>query len=85
MRFVPRICLRGKRSSEEQIAQEISDLLYGKSARPYPLSVSETARLLGVCRSTVYSYLKRMQRIEKSHSGRFRLTTPSCSEVIEPL
>ncbi len=73
MSFVPRIRLRGKPTSEEQIAQEISDLLYGKSARPYPLSVSETARLLGVCRTTVYSYLKRMQRIEKSHSGRFKL------------
>jgi len=73
MRFVPRICLRGRRASEEKIAQEISDLLHGEGVRPYPLSVTETAKLLGVCRSTVYNYLKRMKSLDKSQSGRFRL------------
>jgi len=64
--FIPRTRLRGKRVSEERIAQEISELLKGKGQRPYPLSVTETAKLLGVCRSTIYNYLKRMQRLEKS-------------------
>jgi len=73
MRFVPRVKLRGRRPTEEKIAQEISDLLHGEGARPYPLSVTETAKLLGVCRTTVYNYLKRMKSLNKSSTGRFRL------------
>jgi len=65
--------LYGKRVIEEQITQEITDLLHGESARPYPLSVTETARLLGVCRTTVYNYLKRMKSLDKSNTGRFKL------------
>ena len=73
MRFVPRVRLRGRRSTEEKITQEISDLLHGKGSRPYPLSVTETAKLLGVCRSTVYNYLKRIKTLDKSNTGRFKL------------
>ena len=73
MSFIPRIRLRGRRTSEEKITQEISDLLHGKGAIPYPLSVTETARFLGVCRTTVYNYLKRMKTLNKSNTGRFKL------------
>ena len=65
--------INGKRSSEEKITQEITKLVHGNGYRPYPLSVTETAKLLGVCRSTVYNYLKRMQSLEKSRTGHFKL------------
>lgn len=73
MRFVPRIHINGRRTSEEQVTQEITNLLYGNGVRPYPLSVSETAKLLGVTRGTVYNYLRRMQSVEKSQTGHFKL------------
>ena len=73
MSFIPRIKLRGRRATEEKITQEVSDLLHGNGTRPYPLSVTETAKLLGVCRSTVYNYLKRMKTLDKSNTGRFKL------------
>ena len=72
MTFVPRMRINGKRSSEEKITLEITKLLHGNGYRPYPLSVTETAKLLGVCRSTVYNYLKRIQSLEKSRTGRFK-------------
>lgn len=72
MRFIPRIKLNSRRASEEQITQEISSLIHGKSVRPYPLSVTETAKLLGVCRGTVYNYLKRIRdnSLLQTESGR---------------
>ena len=75
MRFIPRIKLNGRRAAEEQITQEISSLIHGKSVRPYPLSVTETAKLLGVCRGTVYNYLKRIRgnELEKTNTGRYKL------------
>ncbi len=75
MRFIPRIKLNGRRAAEEQITQEISSLIHGKSVRPYPLSVTETAKILGVCRTTFYNYLKRIRenQLEKTNTGRYKL------------
>jgi len=56
-----RIRLGGKRASEEQIIDEIYNLITGKGSRPYPIPITETARLLGVSRETVYQYIKKMK------------------------
>jgi len=61
MKFVPRMRLNGKRVSETQIVQEISDMVYGTGSRPYPIPMTEVAKMLGVCRKTVYNYMKRMK------------------------
>lgn len=52
--------------------QEISDLVQGTGSRPYPIPMTEVAKMLGVCRKTVYNYMKRM-KLEKSNTGRFSL------------
>jgi len=74
--------INGKRASEEKITQEIAKLLHGNGYRPYPLSVTETAKLLGVCRSTVYNYLKRIQSLEK-YRERVKTIWKSNSRVIK--
>ncbi len=72
MKFTPRIRLYGKRTTEEQITQEIFNLLHGNDQRPYPLSVAEIAKIFGVNRNTIYNYIKRM-KLQKSQTGRLEL------------
>ncbi len=72
MKFTPRIRLYGKRTTEEQITQEIFNLLHGNDQRPYPLSVAEIAKIFGVNRNTVYNYIKRM-KLQKSQTGRLEI------------
>jgi len=73
MKFVPRMRLNGRRTTEIQILQEISDMIHGTGSRPYPIPITEVAKMLGVSRGTIYSYIKRMKGISKSNTGRFVL------------
>jgi len=41
----PHIRLQKKRSTEDQIINEIHSLLHGTGNRPYPLTVTETAKV----------------------------------------
>jgi len=72
VKFIPRIRLYGKRTTEEQITQEIFNLLHGNGQRPYPLSVAEIAKIFDVNRNTIYNYIKRM-KLQKSQTGRLEL------------
>ena len=72
MKFTPRMHLHSKKASETQIIQEISEMINGTGSRPYPLPITEVAKMLGVCRKTVYNYIKRME-LEKTNTGRFIL------------
>jgi len=65
--------LNGKKSSEIQILQEISAMIHGTGSRPYPIPITEVAKMLGVTRKTVYNYIKRMKGLSKSNTGRFLL------------
>jgi len=74
MRFIPRLKIQGKRATIQQIEKEISELIYGKDNRPYPIPVSEIAKMLGISRSTIYYYLNRLKeqnQVSKKHTGRF--------------
>ena len=73
MKFVPRMRLNGRRTSEIQIVQEISDMIHGNGSRPYPIPVTQVTKMLRVSRGTIYSYIKRMKEISKSNTGRFIL------------
>jgi hypothetical protein len=58
--------LYGKKSTEEEIAREISRLLLGdQDRREGPISVTDAARTLGYTRATVYNYVKKA--VEKYH------------------
>jgi len=70
MSFTPRIRLNGRRTSEIQIVQEISAMIHGTGSRPYPMSITEVAKMLEVCRKTVYNYIKRMKGLSKGTTGR---------------
>jgi hypothetical protein len=65
--------LYGKKTTHSKITEEISSLLNGNSSRPYPLSVAEIAKVLGVCKKTVYNYINKTKQITKLESGRFVL------------
>lgn len=71
MKFAPRIRLNGKRPSENQVLQEISDMVHGTGSRPYPIPITEVAKMLGVSRATVYNYIKRMKGMQKGPTGQF--------------
>jgi len=53
--------LYGKKATQEQITDEIYSLITGNGSRPYPLSIIDTARLLGVSRQTIYQHIKKMK------------------------
>jgi len=55
------IKLYGRKSTEEKITNEIYNLITGKGSRPYPLSITETAKTLKVSRVTIYRYIKNMK------------------------
>jgi len=38
--------LNGRKTSEIQIVQEISDMIHGTGSRPYPIPVTEVAKML---------------------------------------
>ncbi len=76
----PHIRLQKKRSTEEQIINEIHSLLYGTGSRPYPLTVTETAKVLGVSRDTIYRYIKKMKDESKILKTKDRLVLPKLSD-----
>jgi len=81
--IIPRVKLYGKKVPQEKIAQEIRDLLEGNSSRPYPLTIAEIAKVLGVCRQTVYNYINRLSKeksIPRLPSGHFFLQKTSQTE-----
>lgn len=58
--------LYGKNATEEEIIKEVSRLLLGDfERRQDPISVADTAKMLGCSRDTVYSYVKKA--VEKYH------------------
>lgn len=72
----PRIKLKKRRATEDQIINEIHSLLHGNGSRPYSLSVTETAKILKVSRDTIYRYIKKMkgtQQILKDKNGKLHL------------
>ena len=60
-----RLKLYGKRATQDDILEEIYRLLYTKGERPYPIRPTEIAKVLGVCRQTVYSYIKKLSKKEE--------------------
>jgi hypothetical protein len=78
--ITPRIRLKKKRSTEDQIINEIHSLLYGTGSRPYPLTVTETAKVLGVSRDTIYRYVKLMNGEKKILKTKDRLVLPELPE-----
>lgn len=74
------IRLQKKKATEEQIINEIHSLLHGTGPRPYPLSVTETAKLLGVSRDTIYRYIKKMKEDKKILKTKDRLVLPKPPE-----
>jgi len=83
VQVTPRIKLYGKKAPQEKIIKEIRDLLEGNATRPYPLTVAEIAKVLGVCRKTVYNYINRVSKensISRLPSGHFFLPKSPDSE-----
>lgn len=83
MRFIPRLKIRGKRATAEQIESEISALIQGNGNRPYSIPTSEIAKILGISRTTIYYYLNRLKeqgKVSKKDTGRFDL--PKSPEYI---
>lgn len=76
----PHIRLQKKRATEDQITNEIYNLLHGTGNRPYPLTVTETAKVLGVSRDTIYRYVKKMKGESKILKTRDRLVLPKLPE-----
>jgi len=71
-----RVKLYGKRAAHDDFLEEIYRLLYAKGERPYPIRPTEIAKVLGVCRQTVYSYIKKLAKrgdMVRLPSGRFIL------------
>jgi len=58
----PTTKIHGKRVTESQLINEIHSLLHGTGSRPYPLSVTEVAKILGVSRMTIYRYVRKMKK-----------------------
>jgi len=56
----PHIKLK-KRTAEEQIINEIHSLLHVTGPRQYPLTATDTAKVLGVFHDTIYRYIKKMK------------------------
>lgn len=78
MRIIIRI--HGCESTEEQITNEIYKLITSKGSRPYPLSITETAKTLGVSCQTIYQYIRKMKGnklIQKTSSGKLLLPKES--------
>ncbi|HEY8110521.1 MAG TPA: helix-turn-helix domain-containing protein, partial [Candidatus Nitrosotenuis sp.] len=67
-----RVKIDGRRTTREALTQEITSLFLGTSPRrPYPLSVTEIAKTLGISRETTYLYLKRAKdQIPRAKNGR---------------
>ena len=78
--ITPRIRLEKKKSTEEQIINEIHSLLHGTGSRPYPLTVTETAKVLGVSRDTIYRYVKMMKEEKRILKTKDRLVLPKLPE-----
>ena len=71
-----KITLYGKESAQEEILEEINRLLYAKGNKPYPLKPSEIAKTIGMCRQSVYNYIKKLSdngKMIRLQSGHFFL------------
>lgn len=55
-------------------------MLYGTGSRPYPLTVTETAKVLGVSRDTIYRYVKMMNGEKRILKTKDRLVLPELPE-----
>ena len=83
LQVIPRVKLYGKKATQEKITKEIRDLLEGNATRPYPLTIAEISKVLGVCRQTVYNYINRISKensISQLPSGHFFLPKSPESE-----
>lgn len=54
--------LYGKKATSDDILLEISNLLYAKGYRPFPLKPVEIAKTLGLSRKTVYNYITKLSK-----------------------
>lgn len=76
--------LYGKSATEEEIAKEVSRLLLGDpDRRQPPTSVTETARMLGYTRATIYEYVKKA--VTKYHTLEYkdgRISLPENSKEL---
>ena len=70
------IKLYGRKSTEEKITNEIYNLITGKGSRPYPLSITETAKTLKVSRVTIYRYIKKMKGAKSIQVSSGKLVLP---------
>jgi hypothetical protein len=68
--------LYGKKATQKQITDEIYSLITGNGSRPYPLSITDTARLLGVSRQTIYQHIKKMKGEKSIQISSGRLVIP---------
>jgi hypothetical protein len=62
LQIIPRIKLYGKKASQEKITKEIRDLLEVNTARPYPLTIAEIAKVLGVQVNSLQLYQSNIKR-----------------------
>lgn len=69
-----------KVDSYEQIINEIHSILHRTGSRSYPLTVTETAKVLGVSRDTIYRYVKKMKDQSKILKTKDRLVLPKFLE-----
>ncbi len=71
-----RLRLYGKKVTQDDILEEINRLLYGKGNRPFPLKPSEIGKVIGLNRTSVYGYIKKLSQrgdLPKLPSGRLAL------------
>ncbi|MCE9652260.1 MAG: HTH domain-containing protein [Nitrosarchaeum sp.] len=72
----PQIRLNGRKASEEKILDAIHSLITGSGETHYPVSITQTAKMLGVSRQTIYQYIKKMKgdrTIKRTSTGKLEL------------
>lgn len=63
--------LHGKNATEEETTREISRLLLSDHGRRLnPMLITETAKILGCSRATIYDYIKKA--VEKYHTLEYK-------------
>jgi len=78
-----RIRLNGRRITREHLLEEITTLLQGTSQRrPYPLTITEVARLLNTSRQTIYNYVKLSKDDSIPRLGNGRLFLPKSKDRV---
>lgn len=78
-----RVRVNGRRITREHLLQEITELLQGTSQRrPYPLTVTEVAKLLNTTRQTIYNYIKHSKENSIPRLENGKLFLPKSSDRI---